>query len=140
MAARVSLDGGALQYGGVTATLSQVAQLSFDAVSGIRTAEWRLYFRDGFSLPSGWTDLGSGCYGYDGITPPEVTLSPWGKWIVHVTLVGNDGSRTTDKTLGIRVLSTSGIEAVCRHEETQFGSWVDALDRSFVAIEAALSA
>jgi hypothetical protein len=55
-----------------------------------------------------------------------------------LTLVGNDESRTADNTLGIRVLSTNSIEAICRHEETQFGSWVDAINRSLVAIEAAL--
>jgi hypothetical protein len=149
MASRVSLDGGAVQYGGVTGTLGQEAQFSHDLMAGVVTEVWYLVAScTTFATPSGWaeTTITIGVspntidvpgWRYVGTTPPVVTLTPWGKWSIVLETTDNSGQITRDESLFVRVLSANDLEQIVPGETIAYGagSWVAALNRNIQEFE-----
>lgn len=145
---RASLNGGAVQTGGIVATGGESVQLSANpaGLAGATQFLWEVLDRPaGFALPAGWSLAADGfTYTYAGQTPPVFTLQSsanWGKYIVRLRLNGGGPSRTgretaaqleaiaalTDERTAISVPSIDGLLDVAYHEATQFGGtrgWV----------------
>lgn len=145
---RASLDGGAIQTGGITATGGETCQLSADpaGLSGATQILWEILdCPAGFTLPAGWSLASDGStYRYQGQTPPSFTLlsnANWGKYIFRLTLNGGGPALTgretaaqlqaiaalTDLTTAISVPSVDGLLDLAYYERNQFGGvkgWV----------------
>lgn len=148
---RVSLDGGAVTTGGITATLGQSCQLSADpaGVSGSSVRRFEIYGHPStLATPSGWTlDVDNTTLYYVGATPPAFLLTPWGKYMFRLIL--NNGISTTasipssqliDESTAISVLSPSGLVDVGTAETDQFSDsgWVAPIQANLRTIETAL--
>jgi len=101
----ISINGGALQTGGVSANLNDTARLRSGNADG-SVYRFEVYgFPPGASL-SGWTyDTGNKLWFALGATPTDITLTPWGDWLLR--LIVDDGSEVddTDSSGCIRVVS-----------------------------------
>lgn len=144
---RASLNGGAVQTGGITASGGQTCQLSADpaGLAGATNVLWEILDRPtAFALPSGWTLASDGyTYRYLGQTPPIFTLASaanFGKYIFRLTLNGGGPASTgretaaqleatsalVDVSTAVSVLSIDGIRGLAYWEKTQFSfrGWV----------------
>lgn len=137
---RVSLNGGAVQTGGITAAGGETCQLSADpaGLAGATQVLWEILDRPaGFTLPAGWTAVGE-VYRYIGATPPVFTLgnvANWGKYIFRLTLNGGGPTLTgretaaqrqaiaalVDTSTAVSVPSIDGLRDLAAFEGTQFG-------------------
>jgi hypothetical protein len=145
---RVSLNGGAVQTGGITASGGQTCQLSAEpaGLAGATQVLWEILDRPtGFALPAGWSLASDGrtCR-YIGATPPVFTLASvanWGKYIFRLTLNGGGPTLTgretaaqreaiaalVDESTGVSVPSVDGLLDLGAFEKSQFGGtlgWV----------------
>lgn len=144
---RVSLNGGAIQTGGITAAGTETCQLSADpaGLNGATQVLWEILDRPAaLALPSGWTLASDGfTYRYLGATPPPFTLlsvANFGKYIFRLTLNGGGPALTgretaaqveaiaalTDVRTAISVESVDGLIDLGYYEKTQFSfrGWV----------------
>lgn len=145
---RVSLNGGAVQAGGIVAAGGETCQLSAEpaGLAGATQVLWEILDRpSGFALPAGWSLATDGItYRYSGATPPSFTLgnvANWGKYIFRLTLNGGGPTLTgretaaqrvaiaalVDETTAISVPSVDGLVDLGVNEKTQFGGtkgWV----------------
>jgi hypothetical protein len=143
---RASLNGGAIQTGGITAAGGEVVQLTANpsGLAGATQYLWEiLSFPPALTVPSGWSTDASGHYYYSGQTPPPFTLrtaTEFGKYILRLTLNGGGPTLTARSTVAERtaigalvdvataidVLSSNGLHDLGFYESTQFSSdgWV----------------
>ncbi len=144
---RASLNGGAVQTGGIVATGGETCQLSADpaGLAGATQVLWEILDRPaGFTLPAGWSLATDGyTYRYLGASPPVFTLlsnANWGKYIIRLTLNGGGPALTgretaaqleriaalTDNATAISVPSFDGLRDLAYYEKTQFSfrGWV----------------
>lgn len=146
---RVSLDGGAVQTGGITATGGEVVQLSANPAGLVGATQylWELLnFPPEFTEPSGWDTDGNGNYFSTLQTPPPFTLlgdEYFDKYVLRLTLNGGgpalDRNATAaqiaakealvDTRTAISVPHVSGIEQIAAYEGNQFSNkgWVGGL-------------
>jgi hypothetical protein len=153
MTSRVSLDGGAVQYGGVTATDGQEAQLSHGLMTGVASESWIVVSSNpDWDADVGWTEVTTTIgvspntidvtsWRYIGTDPPILTLTPWGKWSVILETTDNSGRITRDESLFVRVLSDNGLEDLVPGETNAYGvgSWVAAINRTIRTLDALLT-
>lgn len=127
-----SINGGALQDDGITAAIGDTVDLSAEstvawALTGSTAPRWDIFgFPPSFTVPAGWsTDATTGGFYYLGVTPPQFTLSVWGKYMLRLLVNGGGGTKT-DESTAITVPHASGIVDLGDRETTQFGnSWGD---------------
>ena len=128
----VSLNSGALQDEGITAAVSDTVDLSAESTvgwpaSGAGAPKWEIYgFPPSFTVPAGWsTDGTTGAYYYTGVTPPQFTLTHWGKYMLRLLVQGGGGDKT-DESTAISVPDASGLIDLGKYETTQFNDgWDD---------------
>lgn len=128
----VSLNSGALQDGGVPAALSDTVDLSAESTvgwpaSGVGAPKWEIYgYPPSFTVPAGWsTDGTTNAYYYTGVTPPQFTLTHWGKYMLRLTVQGGGGDKT-DESTAISVEDASGLVDLGKYETNQFNpGWDD---------------
>lgn len=159
---RASLNGGAVQTGGITASGGQTCQLSADpaGLAGATNVLWEILDRPAaFALPSGWTLASDGyTYRYLGQTPPIFTLGSsanFGKYIFRLTLNGGiptlTGRETAAQTEAISALvdvstavsvpSVDGIRGLAYWEKTQFSfrGWVADMKANLALLQALIT-
>lgn len=125
-----SLNGGALQDGGITTVYGTVVQISGESTVGWEHQRWEiLYYPDGFATPSGWTlDPDTLFMVSTAAVPPAITLPAntlWGKWIFRLLIndaLTNDRAdqRLTDTGTAVEILSDNGLHDVASFETQQF--------------------
>jgi len=128
----VSINGGATTTGGITGALLDTVDMSAQstigwAVTGVSAPRWEIYgYPPSFSVPSGYsTDGVTGAYYYVGLTPPQFTMSAWGKYMLRLIVNGGGGS-LTDESTSVRVYAPSGLDDLGRYEKAQFSQdWTD---------------
>lgn len=139
---RASINGGAVQTGGLTIAGSSSVQLSADPAGAADVSRYKyeiLDYPQGWPLPTGWAAAADGSYFYaSGTTPPPFTVaavSNFGKYMLRLTV--DNGVSTNpaavpiaqlvDEATCLEVVSASGIRATGWHETTQWGGlkeWV----------------
>lgn len=152
---RVSVNGGAVQTGGITVPASATIQLSADpsASSGVSFYKYEIYgYPVGFACPSGWSTSSSSTYYYLGSVPPLFTLPTignWGKFMlrlivnnaVSTNLVSIPVSQLVDESTALSMLSPNGLADVGLFESNQFSStWTPPVQASLRAIDTAVTA
>lgn len=160
----VRVDGGAPQYGGITASHGATVQLTYES-----TAYWGspAAVVDIYDYPDGWSGPGAPwvttlvpqanglpdreIYRYVGNSPPPAFVLPadplWGKFMFSLVVLGGlkngvTSSELTDVQTAIQILSPLNLEVVAFRELTQFGgwrSWAGAITRMVRAIEDAIT-
>lgn len=131
----VSLAGGALQSGGITAAFGQSVQLSSEDTAHPQAFRYEIYsYPPGFACPSGWSTDASGNYYYaGGATPPAFTLpashGSWGDWLLRLTINNGDpgtsglpASQFVDISTAIRLVSDAGVTDTAFLAGTQFNA------------------
>lgn len=133
-----TVNGGALQQGGVTCSGGETIQLSCTQSAGISTSLWEISsYPDGFSVPSGWSlDEETGaifCLTNSGLPPPSFALpfktSIWGKWFFNLIingglLNGTPNSNLVDSNSAVQTTSPNyGLTDVGFEEASQFNEY-----------------
>lgn len=164
--AQISVNGGAVQTGGLTVAGASTIQLSLVDGSLVTSVRWEIYaYPLNWPTPIGWTlEASTGIIYSTDTTPTLITLEAastrWGKWLVRV--IGNGGTKNgvaptidpvtgsylpndlIDINSGWQVLSpTLGLSEVALFESTQYGGlrrWVDAIQKMQHAFESNLGA
>lgn len=144
---RASLDGGAIQTGGITASGGEVCQLSADpaGLAGATQYLWQLLsFPPEFTVPAGWSTDSDGRFYSTAATPSPFTLlstaAGFGKYGTRLTLNGGGPALTgretaaqkaaiealTDTSLMLETVSDTGLHDLAYYEGTQFSpdGWV----------------
>lgn len=91
--ATATLNGGAIQTGGITAAGGDVVRLRLASPVGVQSVRWEIYdYPPGFATPSGWTlDSSRGVLYSTAIEPSDITLGAddtdnFGKYMVRVAV------------------------------------------------------
>jgi hypothetical protein len=130
----VSVNGGATQSGGITVSGGDTIDLTIENTTKVLQQKFEIYdYPTGVSCPSGWSTDANGVYYYaTDYTPPQFTISIWGKYMLRLTV--NNGLRDgrADATLvdtdtALSMLSADGIRDLGDGEERQFGGWIQEL-------------
>jgi hypothetical protein len=159
---RASINGGAVQTGGITAPGSATVQLSADpaGLAGATQYRWELLgFPAAFTVPAGWSTATDGSYYSTAQTPPVFSVlssANWGKYSIRLKLNGGGPSLTgretvaqltaiqalTDIATAISVASVDGLVGVAYYEQNQFSSrgWVEALNHDLRLIQLLITA
>lgn len=148
---RASLNGGAVQTGGITGSVGASVQLSADpaGLSGATNVRFEIYdYPAGFGTPSGWSSDANSIY-YVGTTPPAFTLAPWGKFMLRLklnmgisTVASIPSSQLTDEKTGVRCYSPNGVRGPAAGETNQWGGaaqWVGDMKADAQLLEDALA-
>ena len=130
---KASINSGAWQYGAITESapavdlaVSDTVDLSRDATDGVNAERYEIYgWPPSFALPAGWTAT-EGVYRYSGATPPQFTLTHWGKYLIRLVLTTATGE-VTSEALAMSITSDNGLEDIAPHEAGQFESWAIAI-------------
>jgi len=142
-----SLNGGALQSGGIVTSFGTTVQLVPESTVGWFQQRWDLtYFPAGFALPAGWSlDAQTGFYFSTAVQPPPFTLPAntlWGKWLPRLRVndaLTNDFAlqQLTDVGTAFEIASpTFGLHDVGSGESNQFGrDYSTAIQRDLRLIE-----
>jgi hypothetical protein len=123
---RVSLNGGAIQTGGIEADYGDVVQLSAEHVATVDSFQWEIWeFPDGFTCPAGWSTNASGFYFYaGGATPPAFTLPAsntlWGKYFFRLKINGGIKPEYVDDRTAVKLPAPNGTEDIGFLESNQF--------------------
>jgi hypothetical protein len=123
---RVSLNGGALQTGGIVADYGDTVQLSAEHIATVRAFLWEIWeFPVGFACPAGWSTNSQGTYFYAlGATPPAFTLPAddalWGKYFFRLTVDGGTQKDHVDDRTAVKLPSPNGTEDIGFLESNQF--------------------
>lgn len=134
---RASINGGAVQLGGLTVTAGSTVQLSADpsASVGCFQFKWEIFdYPIGFSVPIGWSTDSNGVYFYNGTTPPIFTtasISSFGKYMFRLTVNSGVSSNPTsipvaqlvDESTCIDIVGLSGIHDIGFGETSQWSSY-----------------
>jgi hypothetical protein len=111
----ISINGGSTTTGGITGTLLDTVDMSAQstigwAVTGVSAPRWEIYgYPPSFSVPSGYsTDGVTGAYYYVGLTPPQFTMTVWGKYMLRLIVNGGGGSHTMQGLLSVWLIGTPG--------------------------------
>lgn len=128
----VSINSGALADDGITAAVSDTVDLSAESTvgwpaSGSGAPRWEIYgFPPSFTVPAGWsTDATTGAYYYLGTSPPQFTLTVWGKYMLRLLVQGGGGDKT-DESTAITVPDATGLQDLGYRETSQFNAgWDD---------------
>ncbi len=148
---RASINGGAVQTGGLVVAGSSTVQLSADPAGNASRFLWQIYgYPVGYAQPANWSTAADGTYYSTLITPPPFQVgatSLFGKYMLRL-VVNNGGtennkaipvSQLTDESTSIEVLSNSGIHATGLNETTQWGGlkkWLAHVNVNWVLIDA----
>jgi hypothetical protein len=160
----ISVNGGALTSGAITANPSDTIQFSAES-----TAQWDLTTPprwEIYAYPPGWTGPATGwttesvpqpgggsadVYVYLGIGPPAAFTLPalpmWGKFLPKLTVAGGllngvPAAQLVDKSSGLQTIGPNGLLDVAVGEEGQFDSaraWVGPLQDDLRLLDAALA-
>lgn len=127
---KISVNGGALQTGGIVVAYSDVIQLSGESTVGWTQQRWEIvYYPTGFATPAGWTlDVVTGVIYSVAVVPPPFTMpvsTTWGKWMFRLRV--NDAitnasalQRFTDAASAVQILAGTGLKDYASTETTQF--------------------
>jgi hypothetical protein len=160
---RASLNGGAIQTGGITATGGETCQLSAEpaGLAGAVQVRWEILdCPDAFTEPAGWSTDANGVFYSTAATPPVFSLLPnsdWGKYIFRLTLNGGGPAITTrttaaqleaiallvDDTTAVSVPSVDGFKDTAYYESNQFGGtkgWVKEHKENLRTIQSLITA
>lgn len=150
---RMSINGAAVQTGGITVAAGATCQLSAASTVGWKQRRYEIYsYPVGFALPAGWAqDTSTGtvtgvpnAYYYNaGNTPPIFTLSPWGKFLFRLKVdentTGGAVETLTDDTCGTSSVSTvNSLQDTANLEDGRFGGVPAASKANLRIIEAGL--
>jgi hypothetical protein len=127
----VSVNGGATQSGGLTVSAGDTIDLTIENTTNIRQQRFEIYdYPTGVTCPAGWSTDANGVYYYaTDYTPPQFTVTIWGKYMLRLT--GNNGLRDgladenlVDTSTALSILSTDGLRDLGDGEDIQFGGWI----------------
>lgn len=133
---RASINGAAVQTGGLTISGGDTVQLSADPAGAADVSRYRYEIYDypvGFSQPSGWSTDSDGNYFYaSGATPPIFTVlsaATFGKYMLRLTvgdplaeaLTVEQREQLVDELTAVEVVAISGIRDTGVGETTQWG-------------------
>lgn len=155
---RASLNGGAVQTGGIVATGGETCQLSANPAGTAGATQYLWEILDAppaFTTPAGWALQSDGRFTSNLQTPPVFTLltsANWHKYIFRLTLNGG-GPAVTNKTTiaersaiaalvdeatAISVKSVDGLEGVGAGETSQFGGlkgWIKGIQNDLALLQ-----
>jgi hypothetical protein len=128
---KASVNGNTAQYGGIITSdgvtplaTSDTVDLARDASTDVLGVVWEIFaYPPAFTCPAGWTDVND-VFTYRADTPPQWTLTHWGKYLTRLTLIAVGGD-VSSEALAFSILSpNAGLVDTAPGETDQFETWV----------------